>query len=269
MSTWEEIRMVSQAVLEKSKYSQISPELVERLAKLELEKGRNFKEAVKTVSGKLHQVGGAYLSSQPRYAHLHQEIKELPGDLQADQSLTFCHQVMQLHSSTRERLTSVAQFFNETLKTIAPIYSILDLACGLNPLALAWMPVAKTIQYDACDIYADMVHFMDTFLNHFHIPGRRYVCDLLNPEYYPPVQVAFLLKTLPCLEQLEKGIHLELLEKIPAEAMLISYPIYSLGGRSKGMRKNYEKQFNELISGKNWQVQRFEFANELAFLVRT
>ena len=34
---------------------------------------------------------------------------------------------------------------------------ILDLACGLNPLAAAWMPLAPGATYHAVDVYQDMV----------------------------------------------------------------------------------------------------------------
>jgi hypothetical protein len=33
------------------------------------------------------------------------------------------------------------------------------------------------------------------------------------------------------------------------------------------MAHNYEQRFWELMAGKPWSVQRFEFATELAFLV--
>jgi 16S rRNA (guanine(1405)-N(7))-methyltransferase len=75
------------------------------------------------------------------------------------------------------------------------------------------------------------------------------------------------LKTLPCLEQIDKGIGVELLDRIPAEHLLISYPVRSLGGRAKGMGKTYETQFNEIAALKGWKFERFEFASELAFLV--
>ena len=56
---------VADAVLGKSKYKTIQPELVERLAQRELDKGRRQKEAVKEVSAKLHQIGGAYFKLSP------------------------------------------------------------------------------------------------------------------------------------------------------------------------------------------------------------
>ena len=79
--------------------------------------------------------------------------------------------------------------------------------------------------------------------------------------------MALILKTIPCLEQLDKTAGLRLLETIQAEHILVSFPVHSLGGRSKGMVENYEARFHALVQGKRWAIQRFEFATELAFLV--
>ncbi|MFZ1399787.1 MAG: hypothetical protein WAS33_22975, partial [Candidatus Promineifilaceae bacterium] len=78
-----------------------------------------------------------------------------------------------------------------------------------------------------------------------------------------------LLKTLPCLEQVDKDAAVNLLDKLNGRYLLISYPAQSLGGRSKGMVENYAQQFMGVVNGRSWQFQRFEFATELAFLIKT
>ena len=59
-----------------------------------------------------------------------------------------------------------------------------------------------------------------------------------------------------------------LLEQLNAKYILVSFPAKSLGGRDKGMRENYEARFNQLVEGKDWAVERFEFETELAYLIR-
>ena len=77
-----------------------------------------------------------------------------------------------------------------------------------------------------------------------------------------------MLKALPCLEQVDKSVGLQLLETISADALVVSFPAYSLGGRHKGMVVNYEARFWQLVAGKNWSISRFEFPTELVFLIR-
>jgi 16S rRNA (guanine(1405)-N(7))-methyltransferase len=72
---------------------------------------------------------------------------------------------------------------------------------------------------------------------------------------------------MPCLEQLDKDIGSHLLEKINAEHILVSFPVRSLGGRKKGMPDFYRQHFYEIVDGKSWIIQEFEFTTELVFLV--
>lgn len=250
-----------------ARYKAISAELVRRVGAQELAKGRSFKEAVKATRNKLHQVGGAYQETPIPYERLLGELQTLPHEPRDPALQAFCRRVMQFHTSTNERLPVLERFFIETLAEIGPVQSILDLACGLNPLARPWIPLAKGGQYFACDIYADMVAFANAFLVHTRQDGRAEVYDLVQEVPARPVQVALALKTIPCLEQVDKEIGLRLLEGVQAGYILVSFPAHSLGGRSKGMVKNYESHFREMIGGKPWGVQRFEFPGELAFLV--
>lgn len=248
-------------------YRPISRELVRRIAAQELEKGRSWKETIKATRNKLHQVGGAYQEAGIDYPHWLSELDGLPRSLEDPQVRDFCRRVMQQHASTRERLPILEDFFAQALAPVAPVHSLLDLACGLNPLALPWMPLAEGARYEACDVYSDMVAFINRFFTHVGQPGSADLCDLIDPPARPPVQVALLLKTLPCLEQVDKAVGERLLDRIAAEHLLISFPAQGLGGRSKGMVQNYAHRFADLAAGRHWEIQRFEFATELAFLV--
>jgi 16S rRNA (guanine(1405)-N(7))-methyltransferase len=62
------------------------------------------------------------------------------------------------------------------------------------------------------------------------------------------VDVVLLLKTLPCLEQQEKGASLRLLQSLRTRFVVVSFPRGSLGGRDKGMHENYS-QFIRGIAG--------------------
>ena len=131
--------------------------------------------------------------------------------------------------------------------------------------------------YYAYDIYQDMMDFLNEYLRLLGLlgtnpaligEGHAQACDVL--QYCPSqkVDVAFLLKVLPCLEQMDKSAGLRLLETISADALVVSFPAHGLGGRHKGMVVNYEARFRQLVAGKNWSISRFEFPGELVFLIR-
>ncbi len=77
-----------------------------------------------------------------------------------------CQQVLVLHSSTRERLPILDSFYPRYLCSHRPSPdSILDLGCGLNPLALPWMGLpADAPRYIALDIDAERISFLNRYL---------------------------------------------------------------------------------------------------------
>lgn len=255
-----------QAVRSSAKYAGISEDFVQRVGAAELSKRRSLKEAIKATKNKLHQVGGAYLGAAGDYPHWLAALQDAAA--QGNPALRdACRAVMAHHASTRERLPILETFFAETLADIAPVTSILDVASGLNPLAVPWMPLAPGAIYTACDIYHDMMDFVGAFLALTGVAGRAFVCDAV---YDPPdqrAQIAFILKTLPCLEQVDKSAGLRLLDAVRADYALVSFPARSLGGRDKGMSAHYEARLRELLTERRWPVQRFAFETELAFLV--
>jgi len=266
MTQDERLEAVIAAVLSGARYAHIHPGLVSRIAAQELAKGRSHKEAVKETRNKLHQVGGAYQATGPDYTRLSAALDPLPGDLEAMKP--FCQKAMQAHASTRERLPYLEAFFAPLCQRLGPVGSILDLACGLNPLALAWMPLAPGGEYYACDIYSDMLDFLNRFFAHAGVNGKAGLCDLAEEVPVQPVKLALLLKTLPCLEQLDRAIGPRLLEGLQAEFILVSFPSRSLGGRGKGMPQTYTAHFEQLLAGRSWQVERWSVQSELAFLIR-
>jgi 16S rRNA (guanine(1405)-N(7))-methyltransferase len=250
-----------------SKYKSILHSFVKRLSTEALAKGLTGKTAVKEVRNRLHQVGNAYFKRNINFVAATDALETLPQNLKSEEVQRFCLKHMGAHASTAERLRIMNDFYQTTLAPLAPLTSILDLACGLNPLAIAWMPLSENCTYRAYDIYLDMMAFIQSFFDHFSIQGNAHPCDILDTLPKQHAQVAFLLKSLPCLEQLDKDIGSRFFERVNADHILISFPVRSLGGRKKGMPGYYHDHFYNMAAGKSWAIQEFAFETELAFLV--
>lgn len=261
----EALETLVDAVTRSAKYAAISPALVRRLGAEELAKRRNLKAAVKATKSKLHQVGGAYFTARIDYDEALAQLAAVREETAVFRQT--CQDLMRRHASTRERLPILDQFYGRLLADLPPVHRVLDVACGLNPLALPWMPLVPAVEYVALDIFGDMMAFLQGFFDLVGVNGRAIQQDVLSTPPSETADLALILKTLPCLEQAQKGAASSLLDAIQARALIISYPVHSLGGRSKGMVSTYEAQFEALAHGRGWQVQRFEFQTELAFLV--
>jgi len=267
-------------VFTSNKYKDIHPELIRTVGAQELQKRRNFKDALKATKNKLHQIGGAYFSGHAELesaANFSTWLAELrQARQQGDQAelRRVSAQIMTNHASTKERLPILEQFYSTLFADLAPIHSILDLACGLNPLALPWMNAADDVEYYACDIYQHMMNFLNEYMQLMGIQGHAQPCDVIHECPTNVVDVALLLKALPCLEQIDKQATHTILNSLNARYIIVSYPIYSLGGKNKGMAAHYETQFREFVDGQinqasqKWEIKKYSFETELAFVLK-
>ena len=263
----QQVDRLTEAVLASSKYKRIDVDFVKYIGKQELFRHRNLKEAIKSTKNKLHQVGGAYRTSAPRYSVWLDKLKFAKRSGNEEHFLDTCKWIMQYHSSTRERLPILEQFYITIFAKLPPINSIIDIACGLHPLAIPWMPLSEHVQYFAYDIYEDMIGFLNDSLALMAVQGSGKVSDVIQSCPTQKVDVAFILKAIPCLEQVDKSAGLRLLETINADHLVVSFPAHSLAGKNKGMVTNYESRFYKLVEPEPWSIQRFEFPHELVFLI--
>jgi 16S rRNA (guanine(1405)-N(7))-methyltransferase len=253
-----------QEVQKSAKYREVSVDFIRRIGTEELAKRNNLKEAIKATKNKLHQTTAAFLGEM-RYGRWLAELRGL--DPFSSEFKAACRKIMEQHASTRERLPILEEFYGTLLGDLPPITSIIDIACGLNPLTCAWIPLAPEAAYYAYDIHYDMMAFLNEVLKlrGFSPYAETQDVGLFIPDQ--PVDVALVLKTLPCLEQVQKKGSLALLQNLNAKRIIVSFPARSLGGRSKGMVENYSEGFYALVEGQGWEIQKTLFDNELAFTI--
>ncbi len=254
------------AVRASAKYRHVALGLVQTLSARELAAGARPKDAVKSVKNKLHQVAGAY---QAEPLHGEAWLAEVQTCVaQGGDVRPLCRSMMARHASTRERLPILDEFYATLFGDLPAIHSVLDLACGLNPLALPWMGLAPGANYRACDIYADQVELLNRWLAIAGQSGEAFLCDLINNPAALRADVVLLLKAIPCLQQVDREIGRRLLDAVDAPTLIVSYPSHSLGGRKHGMPEQYAAQFARLVEGRPWQIETFPFATELVFRIR-
>lgn len=257
------------AVLSSAKYRHVSPEFVRAIGERELAIRPNLKAAVKATKNTLHQAGGAFQDAPIDYGRALALLREAAADGPASAAFReACRALMAAHTSTRERLPILDAFYSQTLAGLPAPGRVLDIACGLNPLARPWMPFSEATEYVAYDIYADQIDFLNAFFPLAGYAGRAEVRDVIGRPPDEPADLALILKTLPCLEAVDRQAPARLLDAVRAPLLLVSFPAQTLGGRRKGMAAHYETRFRQLLDERDWPAERFEFKTELAFLVR-
>lgn len=168
-------------------------------------------------------------------------------------------EILKKNLSTRERLT----FYDELNSIIEnlKVTSILDLGCGLNPLALA---NSKAVYY-AIDIREDEIDIINKFFSKNKIKGRAWIGDIskINLEELPKIDLCIILKLLDILKS--KTLTRSLLTKINARHFIISFSTITLSG--KKMRYPVRIWFENLLSELNFSWRIIKTENETLYII--
>ncbi len=264
-----DIDLLVEEVRTSGKYWGVAETLIRHIGSGELARRRTFREAVKATKRKLHQVAAVYLDAGLDFDGAADTLRT---NAESGDPVAFrdtCIRIMQRHVSTRERLPILGEFYQTLLADLGPIHSVADFACGLNPLAIPWMPLTSDCRYYAYDIHQGLLAFLGRVLPLTGVQATARLANLVDDVPNEPVDVGLLLKCIPCLEQLDPSAGQRLLDRVQARRLVVSFPNHSLGGRSKGMARTYDQRFQQLVAGRPWQVRRFEFSSEIAYLVDT
>jgi 16S rRNA (guanine(1405)-N(7))-methyltransferase len=184
------------------------------------------------------------------------------GDVRA-----VCRRLLGLHASTRERLPLLDDFYARVFAHTGTPHAVLDLACGLNPLAVPWMGLPEGAAYHGYDIDAERTAFLARYLDLAGLSGEAHLHDVICAPPAERADLAFLLKSAPCLEQQRRGATLALLDALAVDHVVVSYPVKSLGRREKGMLAHYVRSFDQMRAGRPWRVTRLDLQTELVYVV--
>ncbi len=258
--------VVASQVLQSAKYRWLDPGFVRRLAGAEAPRARSARDVIKRTKRRLHQVCGAYSQDvRPEAALLRLAAAAQAGD---DALRQACLGLMSAHAATRERIPVLDRFYRDLFARTGTPRVIIDLACGLCPLAWPWMGLPPATRYLAYDVDARLVTVVDGFLSLCGVPHVAHLRDVASSPPEEPADVALLLKAMPCLDQQAPGAARGLLERLRAPWLVVTYPVHSLGGAAKGMARHYRARFTDLISGLGWQATELRYPSELVFIVQ-
>ncbi len=272
-----QLDQVLASILTARKYRAIHPGLVRDIAAAELAKGRSLKEAVKAAKSQLHQSAAAYIRRNLDYDDALRQLqatvtaaKRGPGSVPSTDPTvrTLLRRLMSAHASTHERLPILDTLYPQLFQRLPPVTSVLDIACGLHPLSRPWMPLPNDVPYFSYDIYSDQIDFLNLFFTTMGYAGTAAQCNALDGINTPPADVAFLLKTLPCIEQIETGASERLLHQIDAPTLIVSFPNHTLARRKQGMAQHYTANFLSQIKKAGWQAGSLSYPSELIYIVQ-
>lgn len=255
-------------VLASSRYRDVDRALLTRLAVEELPRARNADDAAKRVKRRLHQAVGAYRGRAA--ARTGEELRATWTGEWDEPMRDACRRALERHASTRERIGELERFYAEAWDAVGAVPgSVLDLACGLNPLALPFMGLDASAEYLACDVDGRVLEEVEAFLALVGQPHRTWACDLVTGAPTDAADVALLLKTVPLLDRQDPAAAARVLSGLQVKHAVVSFPARSLGGRGR-LERAYRSRMEGLIGELGPRVassKELRFGSELAYVL--
>jgi hypothetical protein len=213
---------------------------------LEIKAEKQLKVIVKEVRAQLRLYTGRFQKSAKKRQILLKQNK--------------IQELLRTHSSTEERI-----HFYQKLKRIIRslnVKSVLDLGCGINPIALA----DKNTIYYAADINQSDLDLINIYFKKNKIKGKIFYYNLKNikPDL-PKADLCLLLKVLDVLEEKGHKIAEKIIKNISCKYFLVSFPTKTL---SKAPMKHPQRGWIErLLTRLEYKFNLIKSKNEIFYLV--
>ena len=237
------------------KYREVCPDTIRRIIAECEGRYRKAKDLEKAVREKLHGITSAFMT-ETEYRRAQGLAREFqPENLEA---------LLNCHASTRERLplAEMDALYARIFQATGAPESILDLACGINPVYFAGRyPDVRVMGVDISGQSVNIIRLCG---------GEALHGDLLCENAVPAnrYDLALLFKILPLLDRQRSGAAMAVINAINAAHIVISFPTRTLGGRNVGMEENYSAWMEANLPEKYEISSRFTTANELFYILK-
>lgn len=232
------------------KYSDVCPDAIRRVIAECEGRYKKPKDVEKAVRERLHGVTSAF--------------NDLGGDGLAEISDDAAlENALRRHASTRERLPLPAMdaLYARLFEVTGAPKSILDLACGLNPVYLQHRFDCRVV---GVDVSKSCLNQIDP------ARGTGIWGDLLCDGAVPSERfhISLLFKILPLLERQRAGAALDVMRAVNAEFLIVSFPTRTLGGRNVGMEEHYCAWMDAHLPENRAVADRLVTDNELFYVLK-
>ncbi len=163
------------------------------------------------------------------------------------------------HQSSRERAASYILLKN-IITRLKPA-SILDLGCGLNPLAVA----SPSVPYYAYDVNESDIAQVRTYLSNIRNPGFARVADVQKEINFPHADLCLMLKLVDLLDTRGHKNAERLMDKVSCNHLIVSFSTKTLSG--KPMRHPQRGWIERLAKRKGYTFSKHVAENELFYVI--
>ncbi len=260
-----QVEAIVTAVKESKKYGDTAETTIRALAVDALQRYKKPKQALKAVRAQLHSIMAPYLGD-PDYEAVKRAVTAVFAANDEAQIKTMCRDILGTHLSTRERLPLLDRFYREIFAVTGKPASLLDIACGLNPLAFPWMGLPTSTQFYAYDIHEPRIDFLNHYFRAQGLAPLAKVQDVAHVFPQETADVALFLKEMPRFTRNYGDLGRPLLQALNVRWLVVSYPEVSTHG-GRNLTHRYREFMGQLTDGFPWKTTEILFDGELVFCI--
>lgn len=187
-------------------------------------------------------------------------------------------ELLNSHLSTKERVVSYEMFFDLVFTKCGKPSSVLDLACGLNPVAFYYYnSEMKNINY-VCSELSDLdVQQLNYFFKNNKLSAHAMAFDLVREiselEFASVANkgkqfdICFLLKALDTLEHQKLYVTYDIIKRINAKWIVASFPNQSMRG-ARMQRSSQIHWFEKMCPRLGLTFERIDCGAEVIYFCK-
>ncbi len=225
--------------------------------KVEERDKKSVKKIIKSVRNSLRNAYGVFLAKD------YTKIDSFLDRLKKDKSIESHKKLLWLHSSTRERFYFYPDFYEWIFSITGKPGTIMDIACGLNPMSYVFMDISS-VKYYAYDLNEKDAEILNRYFRIMGIEGKARKLDL-NSDRLPAIKsdVCFALKIFDILDN--KTVE-SIVNGIRCNFLVASFPTKTISLR----KMNYTKRggFERMLKRLGLSFHKNEFENELVYVIK-
>lgn len=166
---------------------------------------------------------------------------------------------IEMHPSTQERAHDYP-LLKQIIENLRP-ESVLDLGCGINPIALA----KPGVYYYSYDIDEQSLGIVENFFRSNNLAGKVFTADLRTHRDFPEADLALLLKVVDLLDKKGHKISEELMKCLKCKHLIVSFSTKTLSG--KPMNHPQRGWIERLCARLGYKYSLHKGKNELFYLI--
>ncbi len=262
-----DVQKLIDRILNSRKYRDtgLNPNTICDLVDQEAPKAPSQKALLKSVRRKLHNVVAPYLG-EPDYGSFLARLSQLEdAGLNSPELRALCLDALSKHASTAERIPHMRDFYDQLFQAVGKPDTILDLACGLHPLAFPWMGLPKTVQYHAYDILKPRIDFINHFFEKIGLSPLAENRDILVDPPAMHADLGIFFKEAHRFEKRQPGCNRQFWSSLDVDTLAVSLPTQNLSGTHSLLDQHRSLVYENLPANK--AVRELIFENEILFLI--